>query len=121
MIPIPSPYTANKAEKSIVLNLINFYLIILSAFYKPSKKINRDKLIEILYKKYSIKCEVQYYPLYKYPLFKKMGFSKHKCPNTEIFFKNMISFPFHVWMSNKDFNYLSTSIKKSISQLKIER
>jgi len=94
---------------------------LLSAFYKPSKKINRDKLIEILYKKYSIKCAVQYYPLYKYPLFKKMGFSKHKCPNTEIFFKNMISFPFHVWMSNKDFNYLSTSIKKSVLQLKIER
>ena len=94
---------------------------LLSAFYKPSKKVNRDNLIEILYKKYSVKCAVQYYPLYKYPLFKKMRFGKHKCPNTEIFFKNMISFPFHVWMSNKEFNYLVKSIERSILELRKKR
>ncbi|MBO06567.1 MAG: hypothetical protein CMI58_05995 [Parcubacteria group bacterium] len=45
---------------------------------------------------YSIKCVVQYYPLTKYSLFKKMGLGKHKCKNTEKFFNNMISFPFHI-------------------------
>ena len=91
---------------------------LLSAYYKPSKKVNRNNLIRELYKKYSIKCAVQYYPLYKYPLFKKMGFGKHKCPNTEKFFNNMISFPFHIWMTNKQFDYLISSVRKSLISLR---
>ena len=90
---------------------------LLSAYIPPSRKINNDKLIEILNKKFKIKCIVQYYPLYKYPLFKKFGFGKANCPNTEKFFFNMISFPFHVWMPNKDVKYMISSIKKSIKIL----
>ena len=60
-----------------------------------SKKFNRDDLINKLYEKFKIKCAVQYYPLYKYPLFSKLGYKKANCPNTEDFFLNMISFPFH--------------------------
>ena len=43
---------------------------LLSAYVEPSKKIDRDKLINILFKKYKIKCAIQYYPLNRYPLFK---------------------------------------------------
>ena len=46
---------------------------LLSAYYQPSKYTNKNDLIEILFKKYSIKCAVQYYPLYKYALFKRWG------------------------------------------------
>jgi len=88
---------------------------LLSAYYKPSKKINRNNIIKKLYEDYSIKCIVQYYPLYKYPLFKKIGFGKANCPNTEKFYNNMISFPFHVWLSNKDFNYMISSLKKTLT------
>lgn len=91
---------------------------LLSAYYKPRKLINRNHLIEKLYKNFSIKCAVQYYPLYKYPLFKKMGFGNNKCINTEKFYNNMISFPFHVWMNNKEFNYLINSVKKSLIELR---
>ena len=91
---------------------------LLSAYYKPSKKIDRNNLINNLYKKYSIKCAVQYYPLYKYSLFKKMGLGKHKCKNTEIFYDNMISFPFHVWMSNKQFDYMISAVKKELNYLR---
>ena len=90
----------------------------LSAYVEPNKKINRDKLIKILFEKYKIKCAVQYYPLNRYDLFKKNGLGKAKCPNTDRFFDNMISFPFQVWMSNREFNYLISSIKKSITYLK---
>ena len=90
---------------------------LLSAYIKPSKKINSHKLIEILNKKFKIKCIVQYYPLYKYPLFKKFGLGKANCPNTEKFFFNMISFPFHVWMSNKEVKYMISSIKQTINIL----
>ena len=94
---------------------------LLSAYYKPFKNINRNSLINILHKKYSIKCAVQYYPLYKYSLFKKMGLGKHNCPNTEIFFKNMVSFPFHIWMTDKEFKYMILSIKKTLIELRRKR
>ena len=55
---------------------------LLSAYVEPTKKINRDKLIKILFKKFKIKCAVQYYPLNRYDLFKKNGFGKSICPNT---------------------------------------
>ena len=91
---------------------------LLSAYYKPFKNINRDDLIELLYRKFKIKCAVQYYPLYRYDLFKKMGIKKINCKNTEHFYDNMISFPFHVWMSNKNFNYLIKSLKYCLQILR---
>ena len=91
---------------------------LLSAYFKPSKFSNKDDLIKKLYEDYSIKCIVQYYPLYKYDLFKKMGLGKSKCPNTEKFYNNMISFPFHAWMSDKEFNYLISSVKKVLIDLR---
>ena len=90
---------------------------LLSAYVEPNNKINNHKLINILYQKYKIKCAVQYYPLYRYPLFKKMGFSNSSCPNTEKFYDNMISFPFHVWMSEKKFKYMISSTKKALDAL----
>tara|TARA_B110000977_G_scaffold150522_1_gene190866 strand:- start:8616 stop:9785 length:1170 start_codon:yes stop_codon:yes gene_type:complete len=90
---------------------------LLSAFVHPTKKINNHKIINLLYEKYKIKCAVQYYPLYRYSLFKKMKIPKQKCPNTEKFFNNMISFPFHVWMKEKDFDYLIKSLKSVIKIL----
>ena len=83
-----------------------------------SKQFDRNDLIELLFKKFKIKCVVQYYPLYMYPLFKKMGFRKNNCPNTDIFYKNMISFPFHIWMSNKEFLQMIKSIKKAVNILR---
>ena len=91
---------------------------LLSAYCVPSKNFNRDSLIKLLYKKFKIKCVIQFYPLYRYPLFKKKGFGKANCPNTEKFYNNMISFPFHIWMSNKQFKYLTNSVSKSIKILK---
>ena len=90
---------------------------LLSAYYQPSKYTNKNNLIEILFKKYSIKCAVQYYPLYKYALFKKMGQGSKKLFYTEKFYNNMISFPFHVWMSDKEFNYMIRSVKKALLSL----
>ena len=103
-------FNANFKDKRHVYHL-------LSAYYKPNKFVNKNHLIKELYDKYSIKCAVQYYPLYKYDLFKKMGFAKNNCPNTEKFYNNMISFPFHVWMSDKEFNYLISSVKKALKSL----
>ena len=91
---------------------------LLSAYVDPSKKINRDKLIRTLFHKYKIKCAVQYIPLNRYPLFKKNGFGKSKCPNADKFYDNMISFPFHIWMSDSHFKYLINSVKKAVLELR---
>lgn len=90
---------------------------LLSAYYKPHKSSNRDNLISIMFNKFKIKCAVQYYPLYRYSLFKKINKNNKICKNTDKFYDNMISFPFHEWMSDKEFNYLINSTKKSLKIL----
>ena len=90
---------------------------LLSAYYTPKKKINRDNLIELLFNKFKVQSVVQYYPLYKYDLFKKKGHGNATCPNTEIFYDNMISFPFHVWMSKTEIRYMISSIKQCLLEL----
>ena len=92
---------------------------LLSAKYVGKKfgKRNHD-LIKIMADKYKIKCIVQYYPLYRYPLFQKMGFGQHNCPNTDDFFDNMISFPFHLWMNEQQFDYMIDSTIKALKELR---
>lgn len=85
--------------------------------YCSSLKL-RDFLISELFFKHNIQCVVQYYPLYKYPLFYKKGFKKADCPNTEKFFNNMISFPFHHWMPEKDFDRIIVTTNKLIEKFK---
>ncbi|WP_036096948.1 DegT/DnrJ/EryC1/StrS family aminotransferase [Leptospira weilii] len=92
---------------------------LLVAKYKAKNKgKDRNDLISILSKKYKIQVIVQYYPLYRYDLFKKMGFGQAACPETDEFFDNMISFPFHIWMSESDFDYMITSIKQALIELR---
>ena len=73
----------------------------------------RDNLIEDLYIDFGIKCAVQYYPLYNYELFINNGYSKSaaSCPETDLFFDKMISFPFKSAMSDDEIDYLVSSIK----------
>ena len=95
---------------------------LLSAQYDGKKfGKTRNDLIELLAVKYQIKTVVQYYPLYRYPLFQKTGFGTADCPNTDEFFDNMISFPFHIWMPDADFEYLIDSTKKSLEELRAQK
>jgi len=84
-------------------------------FQFKSKKMTSDKLIEILAFDYGIQAIVQYYPLNRYPLFKKAGFGHAVVPETDNFFDNMVSLPFHHWLSDDDFNFIISSLKKIIS------
>ncbi len=92
---------------------------LLSARYDGIKfgKTNSD-FIELMVYKYRIKTIVQYYPLYRYPLFIKAGFGKANCPNTDEFFDNMVSFPFHLWMTQKQLDYMIESIIKTLDELR---
>lgn len=78
----------------------------------------RDDFIKIMAYEYRIKVIVQYYPLYRYPIFKKMGFGDAACPNTEEFFDNMVSFPFHHWMDEKDLDYMIDCTINTLKRLR---
>lgn len=96
-------------------NIYNTYHLLPSFI---DTKTNKNKFIEIMSSKYKIKVIVQYYPLYKYHFFKKQkNLDNSKLKNTEFFFKNMISFPFHVWMSESKFQYLINSTLKTLKTI----
>jgi dTDP-4-amino-4,6-dideoxygalactose transaminase len=77
----------------------------------------RDEIMQLMAYEKKIQCVVQYYPLNRYPLYQKLGFGEADCPNTDLFFDNMISFPFHHWMSDQDFEYMLQSTREVLEQL----
>lgn len=95
----------------------SYHLLVAKYNGKRYRKTN-DDFIKIMAYKYKIKVIVQFYPLYRYPLFKKMGFGKADCPNTDEFFDNMVSFPFHIWMDEKQFDYMIDSTIKTLKELR---
>ena len=79
---------------------------------------NRDDLLDILTTEYKIRCIVQYYPLYRYPLFQKLGAAEHDCPVLEGWWDNSFSFPWWAGMDDETINYLTSSTKAAIAKLK---
>ena len=78
----------------------------------------RDDLLDILTGQYKIRCIVQYYPLYRYPLFQKLGAGDHDCPILEGFWDNSFSFPWWAGMDDETIEYLVCSTKAAIAELK---
>lgn len=92
----------------------NYHLLV--AYVKQGK---RDEIMKKLVYEKKIKCVVQYYPLNRYPLYKRLGFGTANCPNADRFFDNMISFPFQHWMSDEDFEYMIEATKEVMVELKL--
>lgn len=90
----------------------NYHL--LAATVKNNK---RDIFIKKMSEDKSIQCVVQYYPLHRYDFYKKLGFGNANCPNTDQFFDNMVSFPFHHMMNNEDFEYMISSTIEVIKEI----
>ena len=76
---------------------------------------DRDDLIRTLANDYGIQTIVQYYPLNRYKIYKDMGYGGADCSNTDQFFDNMISFPFHHWLETEQLNYIVSSVKSYFS------
>jgi len=76
----------------------------------------RDDFINKMAKA-GVQCVVQYYPLNRYDLYKKAGYAEADCPNTDQFFDNMVSFPFHHMMSDESFTDMITITQKVILDL----
>ena len=78
----------------------------------------RDDLIELLGSRYRVQPVVQYYPLYRYPMFKRAGMGQADCPNTDDFFDNMLSLPFYEWYSEEQILYLISSVREAVRALR---
>ncbi len=78
----------------------------------------RDDFMEELVFGFGVKAVVQYYPLYRYPMFQKAGLATGECKNTDYFFDNMVSLPFHHWMSQDDFTTMIRLVKKALDVLR---
>lgn len=83
-----------------------------------SEKFSRNELILVLAQEYGVKTIIQYHPLHRYDLFKRMGFGIADVPHTDNFFDNMVSFPFSLEISDEDFEYEIQSIKSAIEYLR---
>ncbi|TVZ55509.1 dTDP-4-amino-4,6-dideoxygalactose transaminase [Lutibacter sp. Hel_I_33_5] len=79
----------------------------------------RDLFINKMAYEYGIQCVVQYYPLNRYDLYEKLGYGNANCPNADAFYDNMVSFPFHIWMPDDEFNYMLEKTKAVLSDLKL--
>lgn len=78
----------------------------------------RDRFIRSMAYDYGIQCVVQYYPLNRYALYQKHGLEKADCPNTDRFFDNMVSFPFHHMLSDDEVDYIISCSRAALSRLR---
>jgi len=79
---------------------------------------NRDDLLDFLSNEAGVRAIVQYYPLYRYPIFQKLGASEHDTPVLEEWWDNSFSFPWWVGMPDETMDYLVDSLKAGIAALK---
>ena len=82
---------------------------------------NRNDLLDYLTETAGIRAIVQYYPLYRYPLFQKLGASLHDCPVIEDWWDNSFSLPWWIGMPDETLDYLVASLKAGIAALKADK
>ena len=78
----------------------------------------RDDLIQLLYDKYNLKTIVQYWPLNRTELFTKFGFSEADVPQTDLFFDNMISFPWWSDMPDGLIDDMADRTRRALAELR---
>ena len=77
----------------------------------------RNAFIKRMAEIHRIQCVVQYLPLHRYDYYRKLGFAEAITPNAEDFFDNMVSFPFHHSLTDKDFEYVLDCTLESVKCL----
>ncbi len=78
----------------------------------------RNDLMDIMAFEKKIRVIVQYYPLYRYPLFQKLGAGEHDCPVLEDWWDNSFSFPWWCGIPDETIDYMVCSLKETIAELK---
>jgi perosamine synthetase len=79
---------------------------------------NRNDLLDFLTAEAGVRAIVQYYPLYRYPLFQKLGAGAHDTPVLDDWWDNSFSLPWWIGMPDETLDYLLDSLKAGIAALK---
>lgn len=79
---------------------------------------NRNDLLDFLTTEAGIRAIVQYHPLYRYPLFQRLGAGEQDCPRLESWWDNSFSLPWWIGMDDETLAYLASSVKAGIAALK---
>lgn len=103
--------------QKIEANNYSSYHLLPAFFETKNTNFTRNKFIDLMSKKYGIQVIIQYHPLDKYHFFKKKYKSNLKLKNTYNFYNNMFSLPFHVWMSEKKFDYMISSCRNILKKV----
>ena len=79
---------------------------------------NRNDLLDFLTTEAGVRAIVQYYPLYRYPLFQKLGAGAHDTPVLDDWWDNSFSLPWWIGMPDETLDYLLDSLKAGVAALK---
>ena len=79
---------------------------------------NRNDLLDFLTTEAGVRAIVQYHPLYRYPLFQKLGAGEQDCPVLESWWDNSFILPWWIGMPDETIDYLVDSVKAGIAALK---
>lgn len=79
---------------------------------------NRNDLLDFLTTEAAVRAIVQYYPLYRYPLFQKLGAGEHNTPVLDDWWDNSFSLPWWIGVPDETLDYLTSSLKAGIAALK---
>jgi len=81
---------------------------------------NRNDLLDLLTREFGMRMIVQYYPLYRYPLFQKRGFGEADCPNLDAFWDGSFSYPWWCGMPAETIDYMIDATRQAVGRLKGE-
>jgi perosamine synthetase len=91
-----------------VKHIFHQYVVRVEEEYPKS----RDELADSLTEK-DIGVAVHYpIPIYRQPLYQKLGYGETKCPNTEEVCRRVLSLPVHPLVDRKDIEYILDVLKK---------
>ena len=76
---------------------------------KLKNEKTRLKLFNYLKEK-DIFCQIHYIPVYFHPYYKKLGYKKGLCENSEIFYNKIISLPMYPDLTNEQQDYVIKNI-----------
>lgn len=76
-------------------------------------KCTRKEFFQALWKE-NIGCQVHYIPVYWFPYYEKLGYTRGLCPNAEELYKGIISIPLYPRLTDEDVSDVIHAIKKLI-------
>ena len=94
------------------------YHVLVGKFDGAQMGKTREDFLDVLTAEYGLRMIVQYYPLYRYPLFQKLGCGAADCPHLETYWGHSFSFPWWCGIPDETIDYLADCAHQAIAKLK---